>query len=70
MRKIVFFILTILFNIPSSAYDFEVDGLCYNIISSNQVEVTYKEYYGQGDYSGKLVIPEKVKYGGKETLFS
>ena len=50
------------------SYDFEVDGLCYNILSENQVEVTYK--YVQGDYSGKLVIPEKVKYGGKEYIVS
>jgi len=26
-----------------NAYDFEVDGLYYNILSSNKVEVTYKK---------------------------
>ena len=52
-----------------NAYDFEVDGLCYNILSSNQVEVTYKKYNDQG-YSGELAIPDKVKYGGKEYVVS
>ena len=73
MKKYIIEMIMILgyFNsIPCLAYDFEVDGLCYNIISSNQVEVTYKGYYDQGDYSGKLVIPEKVKYGGKEYIVS
>ena len=42
------------------AYDFEVDGLYYRIISDNQVEITYKELYDHS-YSGQLEIPEKVK---------
>ena len=51
-------------NIPTSG-KFEVDGLYYNILSENQVEVTYKNENGNS-YSGILVIPEKVQYGGKE----
>ena len=43
------------------AYDFEVDGLCYNIIASDQVEVTYRSYQ-DGSYSGSLTIPEFVLY--------
>lgn len=43
------------------AYDFEVDGLCYNFIASDQVEVTYKNS-GGGGYSGSLKIPESVIY--------
>ena len=72
MRYVKFFLTAVLLFccFHSFAYDFEVDGLCYNILSENQVEVTYKAYYGQGDYSGKLVIPEKVKYGGKEYVVS
>lgn len=45
------------------AYDFEVDGLCYNKLSNNQVEITYRVLY-DGGYSGNLMIPEEVKYGG------
>ena len=42
------------------AYDFEVDGIYYNIISSSEktVEVTS----GDNEYSGNVVIPEKVTY--------
>lgn len=48
----------------SWAYDFEVDGNCYNINSDGtSVTVTYK---GTGDkYSGAVVIPETVIYDSK-----
>ena len=48
----------------SWAYDFEVDGICYNINSDGtSVTVTYK---GTGDkYSGAVVIPETVTYDSK-----
>lgn len=43
---------------PLSAYDFEVDGIYYNILSEEEkaVEVTY----GDIDYSGTIIIPETV----------
>lgn len=46
-------------------YDFEVDGIAYNIISPTEktVEVTYSgDYYYPGIYSGDIVIPEQVIY--------
>ena len=49
------------------AYDFEVDGVYYNIIASDQVEVTYKEYHDysyESDYSGNLQIPSTIIYNG------
>ena len=63
IRIIILNILWMLLAIPSYAYDFEVDGLCYNKLSNNQVEITYKEYYG-GSYSGTLIIPSKVTCNG------
>ena len=66
----------------ANAYDFKVDGLCYNILSEQDktVEVTY--YYGGNGYNsydsetldsegltgykGGSSIPEKVTYGGTE----
>lgn len=48
------------------AYDFEVDGLCYNIISDNQIEVTYRPPYGS--YFGVINIPEIVNYQDKEYI--
>jgi len=49
-----------------SAYDFEADGIYYNIISAgaDSVEVTYSERYGN-DYKGDVVIPAGVVSGGK-----
>lgn len=51
------------------AYDFEVNGICYNILSSEAktVEVTYEKKSGdtyESDYSGNVVIPEDVIYNG------
>jgi carbon monoxide dehydrogenase subunit G len=45
------------------AYDFQVDGLYYNKLSANQVEVTYKSFK-DGSYSGILNIPSNVSYNG------
>ena len=49
------------------AYDFEVDGIYYNILSEydKTVRVTYREYSNgtyKSDYSGDVVIPEQVQY--------
>jgi len=52
------------------AYDFEANGIYYNILSAQDktVEVTYKEYSNgtyKSDYSGDVVIPEQVQYNEK-----
>jgi hypothetical protein len=41
----------------------EISGLYYNITSDTTVEVTYNEVYNNS-YSGDVVIPETVHYGG------
>ena len=53
------------------AHDFEVDGIYYNITSSSDLTVSvtyrgssYNEY--SDEYSGSVVIPEKVTYDSKE----
>ena len=50
-------------------FDMEVDGIYYNIISSEEqtVEVTNRAYYGGylTGYEGDVVIPEQVTYKGK-----
>ena len=48
----------------ASAYDFESNGIYYNITGSNTVEVTTKSQYG-GNYSGALTVPSTVTNGGK-----
>lgn len=49
-----------------SAYDFEVDGLCFNILSAEEqtVEVTYRTD-SYNSYSGDVRIPAVVEYNGK-----
>lgn len=54
--------------IGASAYDFEYEGLYYNILSESErtVEVTYPETEGRPDYYTELtdvVIPETVTFG-------
>ena len=61
MRKIKALLTTIvllLCSTPNFAYDFRVDGIYYNKLSSTTVEVTSRTngYY----YSGDVTIPETV----------
>lgn len=49
-------------------YDFEKDGVYYNITSNSTVEVTSEtDYYGNysDSYEGEVVIPGFVTYGGR-----
>ena len=63
MKKLLFLSVLLLCSIIASAADFTIDGICYNITSTNPltVEVAYSD-----SYSGDIVIPEKVEYEGKE----
>ncbi|MBQ4520057.1 MAG: leucine-rich repeat domain-containing protein [Bacteroidaceae bacterium] len=73
MKKIRFWLATIavlLCSVSVSAHDFEVDGIYYNITSETNltVEVTYEglHYYSvSNEYTGEVVIPEKVTYNDK-----
>lgn len=50
----------------AGAYDFEVDGICYNITGDTTVQVTFRYQEDTGlDYIGDIVIPSKVDYNGK-----
>ena len=48
------------------AYNFEMNGIYYNVINStnNTVEVTYKIHNSSSNYYGSVTIPETVTYGG------
>ena len=51
-------ILSVIFSISASAYDVEVDGIYYNLISKGNVaEVTT----GDKNYSGDITIPSSIK---------
>ena len=49
------------------AYDCEVDGIFYNRISANELEVANKVFSDQNRtaYSGSVTIPSTVTYNGK-----
>ena len=61
MKKIFTLLLLLLFVIPLSASDFIVDGIAYNKLSDNEVEVVA----GEQPYSGDVIIPETVEYDGQ-----
>lgn len=45
-----------------AAYDFEVDGICYNQLTDSTVEVTNRA----PSYTGHVIVPEKVLNEGRE----
>ena len=54
--------------IPVNAYDFKVDGLCYNILSEEKgtVEITYYDYGSNFLYvKGDLEIPKEILHENK-----
>ncbi len=59
MKKL-FFTLAILvgFAMQALAYDFQVNGICYNVKSDSLSTVSVT--YGDEDYSGNIVIPSTV----------
>ena len=61
--KTTLLLLALLLPATAAAYDFEVDGLYYNITGVNTVEVTYRVMY-EADYYGNVVIPAAVTHDG------
>ena len=59
MEKIAFLFLMMLLPVVAGAYDFEVDGIYYNITSSNKLTV---QVTSGGSYSGNVSIPKSVSY--------
>ena len=70
MLRCVCLLLLALYGGAAWAYDFESDGLCYNILSEGSeeengtVEVTYQNF-ADNYVTGDLVIPSCVTYEGK-----
>lgn len=69
MKKLLFFFISIVICNYAKAYDFEKDGIYYNILSDTEVEVTAPDYFTNGYgytnstsncYSGNIVIPNYV----------
>ena len=67
MRKHFFLLLTLFATTSLLAHDFEVDGIYYNYLDGNNVEVTCRgSYFSEYDneYSGAVSIPKTVTYDG------
>lgn len=58
-------VLMSIIGIKAYAFDFEVDGIYYNIVSASDrtCEVTYNN---PPDYSGEVMIPDAVQFNGRE----
>ena len=74
MRKLFSLFVALIVTATLWAHDFEVDGIYYNFLNGNAVEVTYPNddrwgTYGAPidypGYSGDVVIPDSVIYNGK-----
>ncbi len=66
MKKQLFLWALLLFcTIPTLAHNFEVDGIYYNFLDGDSVEVTYKGSSSSSysnEYSGSITIPAIVRY--------
>ena len=71
MKKSLFcFLILLMVPLASMAYDFEVDGIYYNLTGSSSVTVTYKvtpimDGAYTPPYSGHITIPSTVNYNNK-----
>ena len=68
LLKSTLLLLALLLPATATAHDFEVDGIYYNILNDNEVEVTYKGDFISWDhnntYFGDVTIPSTVTYNG------
>ena len=67
MKKLFTLFLALVATTSLWAHKFEVDGIYYNYLDGNNVEVTYRgDYYHNYDdeYSGEVIIPSTVTYNG------
>lgn len=63
MKTIKLFLTTIamlLCSVMANAYDFEVDGMYYNLHSAT--DLTVEVTYGENRYSGEVIIPSTITY--------
>ena len=67
MKRLLSLSVFLMMAMLSFAHDFEVDGICYNITSTDplKVEVTNNNKIGNSYYSGSVTIPQTVTYSGK-----
>ncbi|MBQ0049627.1 MAG: leucine-rich repeat domain-containing protein, partial [Bacteroidales bacterium] len=66
MKRTLLSLMLLVASLASFAYDFEVDGIYYNVLSKDDLtcEVTSRDN-NYKSYSGKVTIPSQVSYAGK-----
>ena len=63
IKQLLITVVMLLCSATASAYDFEVDGIYYNITSIT--DLTVEVTNGDNEYSDKVIIPETVVYKSK-----
>lgn len=63
LKKLGLAVAMLLPFLPAFAYDFEVDGIYYEVISVP--DLTCEVVCGDTKYSGDIVIPSDVVYNGR-----
>lgn len=68
MRRLLFLLLLLQTTLIASAYDIEVNGICFNLTSDSTVAVTYLDFIRMNEdyYIGDVVVPASINYKGKK----
>ena len=68
MKRILFLLLLLQTTLITSAYDIEVNGMCFNLTSDSTVAVTYLDFIRMNEdyYIGDVVVPAAINYKGKK----
>ncbi len=69
-HRLATLVVTLISALSIYAYDFEVDGICYDIVSIEDLSVeiahTGNSYYSSSSYSGDFIIPSSVTYSNRQ----
>ena len=68
MRRLLFLLSLLQTTLIASAYDIEVNGICFNLTSDSTVAVTYLDFIRMNEdyYIGDVVVPASINYKGKK----
>ena len=64
--RLPLFLLSLMTTLVVSAYDFEANGLYFNIVSAGDLTCALTDGPSDHKYTGALVIPDEVEYSGKK----
>lgn len=64
MKRTLLSLMLLVASLASFAYDFEVDGIYYNVLSKDDFTCEVTESPDK-NYKGRITIPSQVSYAGK-----